>query len=325
MNRIAVNRAVTALLFAWASPAQAQPPSQTTNDALLRRADSITVGDYCRLATQILSHQTVIDTLGADSNYTRTSAAVICNPALSSFSLLALTGRAPAPLKAVARLDTRAYREAQQEIFSAMGAFRADVRTPERTPVVAAALGVATNDEFLRVSATAQGLAAADGRDAALTRLSNYERKLGPTSAKLNLVETLLNFAAQKWVPGFAPSPLGGPSPWEMVASYAPGYITFAEGETGPVPVSTSEFGFRRYMFGSRFGKSGFAGVVFPSYWSIGVLTASSENGALVWPWRGRDRSGAWFGWGAIKIGYIDRDGGSLLVSKQFQAVPFVF
>ena len=323
MNRSATRFGVTWLL-ASASILQAQPVGQTPDQALMSRADSITVGDYCRLATQILTDRTVIAALGADSNYTRTSAAVICNPALTSFSLLALTGRAPAPFKAVARVDTRAYKEAQQEVFSAMGAFRADVRRDDVRPVVATSLGAA-NVEFVRIAETAQDLAAAEGRDAALTRLANYERKLGPTSAKLNLVETLLNFAAQKWVPGFAPSPLGGPSPWEIVASYAPGYITFAENETGPIPVSTSEFGFRRYLFGDRFGRSGFAGVVLPSYWSIGVLTASSENGALVWPWRGRDRSGAYFGWGSLKIGYIDRDGGSLLLSKQFQAVPFVF
>jgi hypothetical protein len=48
-------------------------------------------------------------------------------------------------------------------------------------------------------------------------------------------------------------------------------------------------------------------------------------NGALIWPWRGRERSGAFVSWGAIKIGYIDRDRGTWLFSRQFQALPFVF
>ncbi|HZI30365.1 MAG TPA: hypothetical protein VFD64_19520, partial [Gemmatimonadaceae bacterium] len=149
--------------------------------------------------------------------------------------------------------------------------------------------------------------------------------KLGPTSAKLNLPEVLLNYSAQRWIPGFRPTPLGGPSPWEVIASYTPGYVTFAEGESGILPVSASEFGFRFYLFGENFGKSGFAGLLMPSYFSFGVLTASDENGALVWPWRGRERSGGFVSWGAIKIGYIDRDRGTWLFSRQFQAVPFVF
>lgn len=302
----------------------AQRSEPTPDVSLMRRADSVTVGDYCRLAQRIVADTSVLAALAGDSSSARTSAAVICNPLLSSFSLLALTGRAPAPLRAVARLNNNVDRTVQREIFEAMEEFRADTRQPDLRPIVSTALGEA-NSDFVRVAETAHSLAVVTARDNALTRLANYERKLGPTSPKLNAPEVLLNYAAQRWIPGFRPTPLGGPSPWEVIASYSPAYVTFAEGESEVSPVSTSEFGIRFYLFGDRFGRSGFAGVFFPSYFSFGVLTASDENGALVWPWKGRERSGGFVSWGSIKIGYIDRDRGTWLFSRQFQAVPFVF
>jgi hypothetical protein len=301
------------------------PPPEEPDASLLTRADSITVGDYCSLAQQIMSDSSIVRALGADSSSARTNAAVICNPLLSRFSLLALTGRAPAPLGAVARLHTNVYSAAQLAILDAMSEFRADVRQPDLRPIVAAALDTQRNAEFVRVSETAHSLVVVMARDRALQRLANYERKLGPTSARLNLPEVVLNYAAQRWVPGFRPTPLRGPSPWEVVASFVPAYITFADHKAQPIPVSTAEFGVRRYLFGDGFGRSGFKGILRPSYWSVGVLTASDEDGALVWPWRGRDHSGAYVSWGAIKVGYINRERGAWLVSKQFQAIPFIF
>jgi hypothetical protein len=324
MSKILITCALVASLAVRATPLHGQTAEQTPSAALTWRADSLTVGQYCRLASRILADTSVLQVLAADSSDARASAAIICNPLLSSFSLLGITGRAPAPWQAVARLNTNAYGEAQRGIFDAMTAFRADVRQPGVREVVRVSLGAAS-DEFVRVSETAHGLVATMARDRALTRLANYERKLGPTSARLNVPEVLLNYAAQRWVPGFRPTPLRGPSPWELVASYAPGYVTVASGSSKPVPVSASEFGVRYYLFGERFGRTGLAGLLRPSYGSIGVLTASDENGALVWPWRGHDRSGAYVSWGAVKVGYINRSRGSWLVSKQFQAIPFVF
>lgn len=322
--KTATRMCVAALIAASPVMVHAQRTEPTPDASLMRRADSVTVGDYCRLAQRIVADTSVLVALAGDSSSARTSAAVICNPLLSSFSLLALTGRTHAPLRAVARVSNNVNRAVQREIFEAMEEFRADTRQPDLRPIVSTALGEA-NGDFVRVAETAHSLAVVTSRDNALRRLANYERKLGPTSPKLNLPEVLLNYAAQRWIPGFRPTPLGGPSPWEVVASYSPAYVTFDDGESGVLPVSTSEFGLRFYLFGDTFGKSGVAGLFFPSYFSFGVLTASDENGALVWPWRGRDRSGGFVSWGAIKIGYIDRDRGTWLFSRQFQAVPFVF
>jgi hypothetical protein len=318
--------AVYAAMLVALSPLalHAQRSESVPDASLMRRADSVTVGEYCRLAQHIVADTLVLAALGSDSTGARTSAVVICNPLLSSFSLLALTGRTHAPLRAVARVNNNVDRAAQRELFAAMEEFRANTRQPGVREVVSTALG-AENSAFVNAAETAHALEVITARDNALRRLANYERKLGPASAKLNAPEVLLNYAAQRWIPGFRPTPLGGPSPWEVIASYTPGYITFADGESGVLPVSASEFGLRFYLFGETFGRSGMAGLLLPSYFSFGVLTASDENGALVWPWRGRERSGGFVSWGSIKVGYIDRARGTWLFSRQFQAVPFVF
>lgn len=301
-------------------------PGQPNDAPLLHRADSLTVGDYCRLARRIVSDSAVVAALAGNSGVARAHADVICTTQMSSMSLLAVSGGKYAPLGTIARLDTTVDRRVQRDVVEAMRGFRSLARENASTrQVVATALGDSSNGEWIIVAETARGMRLVGTRDNALERLANYERKLGPTSPRLNAPEVLLNYLAQRFLPGFRPSPLGGPSPWEVVAAYSPGYVTFGESESTVLPVSASEFGLRFYLFGDAFGKSGVAGLFFPSYFSFGMLTASDRNGALVWPWRGRERSGGFVSWGTIKVGYIDRDRGTWLFSRQFQAVPFVF
>lgn len=315
----AIHLALAATLLV-APGAVAQP---TPNETLLARADSLTVGDYCRVAQGVLATPGIIALLANDSASVRSHTAIICDPLLSSFSLRALGGNAPAPLAAVARVNSEGYSAARRGIFDSMSEFRATVLAGNRREAVNAALAPELRSELSVVSTTAQSLLTGQARDRALNRLARYERKLGPTSAKLNAPEVLLNYIAQRWVPLFRATPLGGPSPLEIVTSYAPGYLTVVN--ESAVPVSASEFGVRYYLFGERFGRSGTQGLLFPSYFSVGMLTASDRNGALVWPWEGKDRIGGYVSWGAIKLGYIGGRQGEWLVSKQFQAVPFVF
>lgn len=324
-TRHTIRLVVAVSLIAAPAAARAQAVEQRPDSALRDRAASINVGDYCSVAQQVLSARTVIHALGADSSDARTNAAIICNPLLANFSLLALTGTAPAPLRAVARVRTDVYPEAQIGVLDAMTQFRSEVRGPGVRDVARDAIGAERNADLVRISETAHSLVVVMARDRAITRLSHYERKLGPKSARLNVPEVLINYSAQRWIPGFKATPLDGPSPWELVASYVPGYITFTGRKATPIPVSAAEVGFRRYLFGENFGKAGLAGIVLPTYWAAGMLTASDQNGALVWPWKGRYQSGGYVSWGAIKVGYIKRDRGAWLLSKQFQAVPFLF
>ncbi len=316
-------------LLAAAPQVTAQQSRMVADSALIATADSFTVGDYCRATRAVTASAPIMTALKSDSTIVRISGATICDPLLSSFSLHALFGGTHAPLAAVARLHARGTQENRARILDAMSEFRAVVQNDDDgdgqniRDVVTRSLDPATNQLVVRVSSTVQRLLLTDAQDKVLERLARYERKLGPTSARLNGPEVLLNYAAQRWIPRFRADPLRGPSPWEVIASYAPGYVTWSADRVQAV--SASEFGLRRYLFGDRFGQSGPRGLLYPSYWAAGVITASDRNGALVWPWEGRSRVGGFVSWGSLKVAYIpDRDG-SVLVTKQFQAIPFVF
>lgn len=325
LPRVTVLCAITAFASA-AAVLRAQPastPTVSTDARLLARGDSITIGDYCRAARAALAAPAVTTALGTDRAAAETSAGVICTRALTDIPLRALTGNAPASLAAVARINSSAYRDLAHNTLAAMESFRTLTRNDSLRPLVRSALGDSANTALVRATETANGLVVRDARDAALARLAKYERKLGPTSARLNGIEVLLNYTAQRFVPGFTATPLGGPSPWEVVAAYVPTYATVADRKA--TAVSASEFGLRRYLFGEQFGESGWRGVLRPSYWSAGALVVSDRNGALVWPWRDRQRTGAFVSWGAVKLGYVAGRHGQLLLSRQMQVVPLVF
>ena len=302
-----------------APAAGAQP---TTTERLLARADSITVGDYCRAANRALSNTTFVAALAEDSATARLSAASLCDPLLSDFSLRALRGEAPAPLASIARVRTGGYSAVRATLFDAMDEFRAAATGQDARLVLRQADSAASN-QLVRAMETAHSLLVLAARDSALARLRRYERKYGPTSARLNAPEVVLNYIAQRWVPGFGPRPLSGPGPLELVASYVPTYATVVDDRLQAV--SASEFGVRYYLFGEKFGGEGLKGVLFPSYWSAGALVVSDRNGALVWPWDGRSRTGAFVSWGAIKVGHVGGRRGEWIISRQMQIIPFVF
>lgn len=308
-------------VLAVLAPAAAR--AQDVNAILKARGDSITVGDYCQVANSVLATNGVVGILGADSSDARLHAALICDPLMSRFSLSAVTGLAAAPVGGVAKIGARGSSAARGSLLGAMSGFRATVRGVDVRQPIRAAISPETDALLIRISETANGLVTFDGQRRALTRLANYERKLGPNSPRLNGVEVLLNFAAQRWIPGFRPTVAKGPSALELVTSYAPGYLTMIDGHAEAV--STSEFGVRFYLFGDGFGKTGTAGLLKPSYWSVGVVTVSDRNGALVWPWQGAEQTGAFVSWGDVKVAYVTRMRGEWLFSKQFQVVPFVF
>jgi hypothetical protein len=335
MTRRGVIAGFGALILVVPAVARTQPPAELTpNAALVVRADSITVGDYCRAAQATVASRTVLDALAEDSGSARVHAATICDPFLSSFSLRALfadartqvPGLAPprVPFAAVARVHTGGSTVSRAAIADAMSEFRALVRTAEVRPAIAASVGTEVASQLVRATETAQGLLTLAALNRSLGRIARYERKLGPTSPRLNGPEVVLNYAAQRWIPGFRATELGGPSHLEIVASYTPAYVPFDADKI--TAVSASEFGVRYYLFGESFGATGWRGVLRPSYWSAGAITVSDRDGALVWPWDGRTRTGAFVAWGAIKVAYVQgREGAEWLASKQFQAVRFVF
>ena len=292
--------------------------------SLLARADSLTVGDYCAAASNAAGKATIRAALTDEAALVDAQLTRICDPRVAPLSLRALTGSGVASLAAVGRLREKGMHEALvSPLDTAMQIVRSRLRGADVRPLLRAAVGDSAAQALTVVTETANGLFVREARDRALVRLANYERKLGPGSAKLNVIELLLNYGAQRFVPGFSPSVTRGPSPIELVASYVPTYGT-VEGKK-LAAASATEFGARWYLFGNQWGKDGVAGLLRPSFLSVGALVASDKSGALAWPWDGHTRTGAYVSWGELKVGYVPGRKGAWLVSRQMQVLPFVF
>jgi len=154
--------------------------------------------------------------------------------------------------------------------------------------------------------------------------LKAFEKKYGPTAPRLSVVEVGLNYLAQRF-PAFRPSALGAPSPLEIVANYAPDYLTMVGNDARAV--TAAELGFRYYLFGDGWGELDDGGLARPGFAAAGVAVSGGDDGALQSVWRGRPRFGAFIAWGNIKVAAVGVGGPAprWLVTRQFQKVPWVF
>ncbi|MGE0814980.1 MAG: hypothetical protein AB7O28_04440 [Vicinamibacterales bacterium] len=156
-----------------------------------------------------------------------------------------------------------------------------------------------------------------------LELLRKFERKYGPGSAKLNGLEVLAAYVLQR-SPWFGVNAQGGPGPLEPVLAYAPSYMSRSEGKARMVGVA--EIGLRRYIFAQGWGsgKGRFAWLK-PAYTSFGLAWTAGTDDAMRPPWGGDSRLGMFLGWGALKVAYVAGHDQRLLVTQQFQLVPWVF
>lgn len=154
-----------------------------------------------------------------------------------------------------------------------------------------------------------------------LEKLNRFERKYGPDSPRLNVVEVGLNYVAQ-WVPLFKPNTEGWPSRFEIVTSYVPLYLTVVDGKARPVTIA--ELGLRSYLWQRGWGGSE-GGALRPGYLSFGVAVAGDRDGAFVSPLKGTRRIGGFIGWGETKLALLGGSERRLLLTRQFQMVPWVF
>ncbi len=317
----------TLCLLAFASVLPQRVAAQATDSARVVQtvlADTLTVGHYCAVVRNAMSRDAVQRLLADDLPLVEAKAERVCDPRVAPLLLRSLTGQGAVSLAAVARTRQKAYSEvAAARLDTAMRTLRPLLRSRDVQPTINAALGDSAAQVFRAVLDAPALYFTAAALDRSLERLSRYERKLGLQSPKLNAIEVLLNYSAQRWMPGFAPSITRGPSPLELIASYVPAYATIDGRKL--TAVSASEFGVRSYLFGDQWGKDGKAGLLKPAYWSIGALVASDRNGALAWPWDGRTRTGAFIGWGELKVGYLPGRKSSVIVTRQLQFIPFVF
>lgn len=162
-----------------------------------------------------------------------------------------------------------------------------------------------------------------DALDRDLAKMRRFEKKFGPRAPRLNALEVGLNFVLQR-LPGFRPTEENGPGRLEVIAAYDAAYLTVVDDE--PELISTAGFGLRCYMFGDGWGeRDGLAGVLRPAYLALGMLVAPDADGALLWPWQGDSRLGAFVTWGELKLAYVGGDEQRFMVSREFEAIPWLF
>ena len=320
MHRIVRTLAGSLSLLLVAVTLNAQAP----DSVLQRLADTLTVGDYCRVTRAVLEQPTVVSAVSEDRAILEQALQRVCDPRAVGLRLRELIGAGAPTLASVARLRQDGLKTVLvAPLDSAMTVIFRSLRNPDLAPVMRAALGEVNNTTFFTSVNVPQDLFVQQARDRAIERLAKYERKLGPQSPKLNGLEVFLNYAAQRWVPGFAPSVTRGPSPLELITSYVPGYGTIVANRV--VATSATEFGLRHYLFGSAWGKTGWRALLRPAYMSAGLLVASNRSNGLAWPWDKQSRPGVFVAWGETKIGWVPGRTGSVMIARQLQFIPFVF
>ena len=159
--------------------------------------------------------------------------------------------------------------------------------------------------------------------DESAEKLRRFEIMYGPGSVRLNLLEAGLNFAAQ-WLPGFGVDARGGPKPFELIAAYAPTYLTFSDGDARTV--SVAETGVRMYIFRPGWGGDGrLSATLKPRHVAFGWAFTGPEDVSFRNPWKDHSRSGPFLSWGDIKIAYVTGSSSRLLVTRQLRFIPLVF
>ncbi len=329
-TRLATRLTVFAALTVLAAPLSARPATtlhaQPTSQPV---PISGTVGDLQRAVQSAARVARLADTLPGPNAVLLRHLATLDRAALDTIPLAAVgrewmvaTAANRAPFARVARWRTRdpmSLLSAGEQIAIDSVALVSlqllpellELRMPEDS-VDALLAPISAFDRARRQESLAQSL----------EKLRRYERKFGPTSARLNVAEVALNFVAQS-IPPFRPSADGWPSPLEVVASYVPSYLTVSDGKATAWTVL--EVGARYYVFDPRWGRGGLGGVLRPAHLSAGIAIVNGLGGALREPWRGASRVGGFLAWGDAKLAIVGGDGPNIFLTRQIQLVPWVF
>ncbi len=158
-----------------------------------------------------------------------------------------------------------------------------------------------------------------------MERLRHFEVKYGPNSARLNLLEAAVNHFLLRGIPAFGVDENGAPGPLELIMAYNTAYLNYdknANSSNDFLLLSAAELGLRHYFFNKGWGKGNY---LKPAYVSVGALLASEKSGFLRNPFDGGAQWGAFVSWGEFKLAYTFGDDNRLLLSKQFQVLPFLF
>jgi len=164
-------------------------------------------------------------------------------------------------------------------------------------------------------------------------KLRRYEAKYGSRSARLNGLEAVLNFYVLQTIPPFRGNE-NGPSPYEFIVSYSTSYVSvYLPGQTqlAPEPMlgSVFELGLRRYNLTKGWGQSGLVSQFLkPAYWTAGLAISPERTGFFKSPFESGSRYGVFGSYGDIKVAWVglnDSKNSEILLTRQFQFIPWVF
>lgn len=196
-------------------------------------------------------------------------------------------------------------------------------------PQLVAKFGAATADHFIAPMDELETKILRNAQAINTEKLRRYEMKFGPESARLNIIEVVINYLIERpsWSP-FAPGE-NGPSPFELVSSYSTSGLTASRTADDKIRahlVAGAHAGFRFYRFSER-QSAGNALQKFlaPKYVGGGAFFMGAQDRPLISPLENGHRSGGFLDWGPARAGFtLGRDWRAVIgVGKQI--LPYLF
>ena len=196
-------------------------------------------------------------------------------------------------------------------------------------PRLVAAYGSAVADHFIAPMDELETkiLRRAQAKNA--EKLRRYEIKYGPESARLNIVEVLINYALE--LPSWSPLGPGedGPSPFELVAMYTTSEFTAsrsADDKLLPHVVSGAFTGLRYYRFDIDSAKRGrIKQFLSPQHVSAGAFFMGATDHALISPFEDGHRTGGFLEWGMARASFTVGHDWRVVVGVGKQVLPYLF
>jgi hypothetical protein len=160
---------------------------------------------------------------------------------------------------------------------------------------------------------------------ASTDKLRRYELKFGPGAARLNPVETSLNWLLER-VPGIGFGPNSrGPGPLEFVAAYTNTDLTTEGSATSVRLVSAANLGFRFYTFDTTSTRGTIGRFLHPGTVSLGMSSFSPTDRPLDSPLRTGRRLGAFVDWGSMRVSAALGHDWRALIGTGAQLIPHLF
>jgi hypothetical protein len=160
-------------------------------------------------------------------------------------------------------------------------------------------------------------------------RLRRYEIKFGPESARLNIVEVLINYAVAR--PSWSPLAPGddGPNPFELVAMYTTSEVTGSRSTDDKFRahvVGGAYTGLRYYRFDIDSARRGrIKQFLSPQHLSAGAFFMGSTDRALISPFEDGHRTGGYLEWGMARAAVTVGRDWRVVVGMGKQILPYLF